>query len=310
MSHHPGNPLDALEYARLTGFDGKWRETWWNQDFLALLAERGGFGGTRRLLDVGCGAGHWGRTLRQILPDARISGVDIESAFIERCRVLATAAGLEGCDYQVAPAENLPYPDETFDLVTCQTVMIHLHDPAVALQEMKRVLKPGGSLLLAEPNNLTGYLNSLLADPRPAWEDVLQLLDFYRRCLEGKKALKMGDSSVGERLPLLITQAGFAGLRVAVNENCPALIPPYGTERQTIEREFLEGCLASGAWMGFGPESNARRFFLAAGGDETGFARCWELTMRVQEGMLSALRKGKLAGGRAPLMYVHTARRP
>jgi len=62
------------------------------------------------------------------------------------------------CEYGMGAAERLPFADATFDLVTCQTVLMHIADVAVALTEMVRVLAPGGLLLAAEPNNLAGTL--------------------------------------------------------------------------------------------------------------------------------------------------------
>jgi ubiquinone/menaquinone biosynthesis C-methylase UbiE len=299
------NPLAADEYARLTGFDGKWRETWWRKDFLSFVSKQRGFDQARRILDVGCGAGHWGRTLSQVIsPGALIAGVDIESKFIERSQELGRAFGLSNTDYRVGSAEEIPCSDSSFDLVTCQTVLIHVRDPLRVLREMKRVLKPGGVLLLAEPNNLTWYFSSLLAEPRPEWSVVLRLVDFYHTCLLGKKELGMGDSSVGERLPELVSQLGLAEIQVAINENCPSLYPPYSVGTQPIELQFLKGVLESGAWMGFGPRHNSLRFFQAGGGLESEFDKLWAQAMSFQQGLASALENHTCAGGRGTLMYL------
>jgi ubiquinone/menaquinone biosynthesis C-methylase UbiE len=296
----------------VTGFDGKWRETWWHHDFLELIATRAGFKGASSLLDVGCGVGHWGRTLAPILdhPETLIAGIDIEEDFVRRSRELGSAFGLRRMDYRVGAAEAIPFDDRAFDLVTCQTVLIHVRDPALALHEMTRVLKPGGTLLLAEPNNLTGYLNSLLAEPRPAWSLVKQLIDFYHTCMQGKKTLGMGDSSTGEHLPALLAQLGLREIRVAVNENCPALFPPYSSsEAQRIQVEFLKGTIAAKAWLGFGPRHNALRFFLAGGGKQTDFDDHWTQAMEFQQGVLSAIEGGSYGGGCSAVMYLISAKR-
>ena len=151
---------DPARYIELAGFEGEWRELWWDQDFLRLMARRLGLGEVRRALDVGCGAGHWGRTLLPHLPgDAELVGVDRVEAFLELASREAVARELDGrCRYQLAAAESLPFPDASFDLVTCQTVLIHVADPARALAEMRRVTRPGGLILAAEPDNLANTL--------------------------------------------------------------------------------------------------------------------------------------------------------
>ena len=60
--------------------------------------------------------------------------------------------------YRVADAKTLPFPDASFDLVTCQTLLIHLADPSAVIAEMARVARPGGLVLAAEPRT-----------SRPAW---------------------------------------------------------------------------------------------------------------------------------------------
>jgi ubiquinone/menaquinone biosynthesis C-methylase UbiE len=71
----------------------------------------------------------------------------------------ASAHGLaDRFSYQVSVAERLPFPDASFDLVTCQTVLIHTPNPGAALDDMLRVARPNGLILAAEPNNVAGAL--------------------------------------------------------------------------------------------------------------------------------------------------------
>ncbi|MEM6290055.1 MAG: hypothetical protein AAGA54_02285, partial [Myxococcota bacterium] len=70
---------DPTRYAQLAGFDGEWRDTWWNDDFLDLIARRFRLERCRDALDVGCGAGHWSQALhRRLHPEAAITGLDRE----------------------------------------------------------------------------------------------------------------------------------------------------------------------------------------------------------------------------------------
>ncbi|MDP6943478.1 MAG: class I SAM-dependent methyltransferase, partial [Myxococcota bacterium] len=135
---------------------GSWRSHLWRRDFLALMATRWGLGDVREVLDVGCGNGHWGFALGTALsPDARVVGVDREGGWIDDAREAAEGHGLAGrFTYQTSAAERLPFADASFDMVTCQTVLMHVADPEAVLREMLRVLRPGGLLVAVEPNNL------------------------------------------------------------------------------------------------------------------------------------------------------------
>lgn len=84
----------------------------------------------RRTLDIGCGAGLY----RQAFPN--YFGVDV-------------IAG-PGVD-RVADAHDLPFPDQSFEQIVTSEVIEHLHTPTKAVQEMARVLKPGGRLILTAP---------------------------------------------------------------------------------------------------------------------------------------------------------------
>ncbi|MCA9664282.1 MAG: class I SAM-dependent methyltransferase [Myxococcales bacterium] len=309
--HEPQNPFAPAEYAKLTGFEGSWRDTWWRRDFLKMLVARWGLDAAPgALLDVGCGVGHWGRTLAPLFDELpELHGIDIEQAFVERAASAAGELGLEAT-YCKGSADAIPYEDDRFDIVTCQTVMMHVPDAAAAIAEMRRVLRPGGLMLLAEPNNIAGYLSYLMSQPRPGWQYVRQQLDFYYICMNGKIACGMGDSSIGDQLPALLAAAGLVDIDVALNESCPALVPPYPSARQQIERDFLREHIEGGSWwMGFGPRENALRFYRAGGGKDDDFDRIWPDVMAFQQRVAENLDAESYTGGRGPMMYLVTGRK-
>jgi len=88
----------------------------------------------------------------------------------------------------------LPFEDETFDLVTCQTLLIHVADPAAVIAEMRRVVAPGGMVLLSEPNNLAGRLvaDSTTVDKR--LPEAVERIEFALICERGKTAV--GEATV------------------------------------------------------------------------------------------------------------------
>jgi demethylmenaquinone methyltransferase / 2-methoxy-6-polyprenyl-1,4-benzoquinol methylase len=79
--------------------------------------------------------------------DARITGVDISEAMLERGRQRVEGAGLAGrISLQVARAEALPFPQESFDAVSFTYLLRYVADPAAAVAELARVIRPGGHM--------------------------------------------------------------------------------------------------------------------------------------------------------------------
>ena len=107
----------------------------------------------KQALDVGCGEGRFCRMLKRNGVDA--TGIDPASTLVARAR----ACNADGA-YLEAPAEQLPFGDETFDLVVSYLSLIDISNIHAAIPEMARVLKPGGALLIANLNSF----NSACAD--------------------------------------------------------------------------------------------------------------------------------------------------
>jgi len=146
----PSSYLSALE-----AFDGIEQL----QELKALGRERGGFAPGRSILDVGCGFGL--ETLRLAAmgaPRGVTAGVDKSAEFIGEARRRANAAGLT-IDFRAGDATALPFADASFNSVRAERLLIYLDDPAQAVREMKRVVRPGGGIALIEPDFSTTTLN-------------------------------------------------------------------------------------------------------------------------------------------------------
>src|SRR6185312_7510573 len=106
---------------------GDARDFWWNRDFLELMGRRWGLSAVKSVLDVGCGVGHWGRCLAPLLSaDCTLTGIDREPQWVDEARKRSAVLGKRAVSFVQGDAERLPFADESFDMVTCQTVMIHL----------------------------------------------------------------------------------------------------------------------------------------------------------------------------------------
>jgi ubiquinone/menaquinone biosynthesis C-methylase UbiE len=102
----------------------------------------------RRVLEIGSGTGFFLLNLWQQGFVEEAHATDISEGMLEVCRANAE---LLGCtvETRAGDAENLPYEDDTFDLVVGHAFLHHLPDPRAALAEMHRVLRPGGALFIA-----------------------------------------------------------------------------------------------------------------------------------------------------------------
>jgi SAM-dependent methyltransferase len=95
-----------------------------------------------RILDVGCGTG---ANLKMLASFGQAEGVDISDQAVEFCR----ERGLRSV--KLGAIEELPYDSGSFDLVTALDVVEHLDDDLAGLREIRRVLSPGGCVLLFVP---------------------------------------------------------------------------------------------------------------------------------------------------------------
>jgi SAM-dependent methyltransferase len=267
---------------------GDTRDHWWNEDYLELLARRWRLGEVRALLDVGCGIGHWGRLVaRHLPPQATITGVDREATWIERASARASRLDHpERFRYVLGEVERLPFPDASFDAVTCQTLLIHLPDRSAALTEMLRVAKPGALIAVAEPNNIASALSFDAHTFDAPLDDILAIARLQLTCERGKAALGEGHNSAGALLPGLFVRLGLEDIQVSLNDKAAIMIPPYAsTGERALAEEMLE--FARREMWGWS-RSDTLRFFLAGGGAPDTFEAHWALAL--EQGRASARR--------------------
>jgi SAM-dependent methyltransferase len=120
---------NAAEYDR-------WTLHWTGQAFVPLLDSLGELSG-RRLLDIASGTGHLARAAAE--RGALAEGLDIAPSMVARA-----SRDFPDLAFRVGSAEALPYPDASFDVVTCCFGLLHMERPEVVLAEIRRVLRPGG----------------------------------------------------------------------------------------------------------------------------------------------------------------------
>ncbi|MFO0749771.1 MAG: methyltransferase domain-containing protein [Myxococcota bacterium] len=226
---------------------GAQREHWWNNDFLALLGQRmrnAVHGEVKTMLDVGAGKCHWTAITARWFPNLeRVVASDVEDIWARDAQKhFAERYGphtfkVEGAD---ADALELPFPDDLFDFVTCQTVLMHVADAEVALREMVRVTRPGGVVCVAEPANFRNVLELDSAALGLGLETQARRMRLWLACRLGRARLGDPDFDVGERLAPLMQKAGLEGVRVVMNDRVRGLAPPYDTAEQKSLLAYLD----------------------------------------------------------------------
>jgi len=107
-----------------------------------------------RVADLGCGVGMVTRLLAELVgADGQVVGVDASDEQVAQARLLLPA-GCSNVSFVKASATDTGLPPESFDLVYCRFLLIHLTDPHLALREMRGLLKPDG-ILVVEDGDLT-----------------------------------------------------------------------------------------------------------------------------------------------------------
>lgn len=151
-----------------------------------------------RVLDCGCGPGSVTIGLAQAVAPGNVLGVDIEPRQIEAARALSAQRSVPNVQFETANIYELPYPDGSFDAVYAQALLVHLSNPAAALKEMRRVLKPGGFAGVVD-----GDLGCMLVGPECVAIEKLVALQARAIAFHG------GNPFYARNLRPLMHEAGF-----------------------------------------------------------------------------------------------------
>jgi SAM-dependent methyltransferase len=132
----------------------------------AQLVKRAGVRSGQRVLDVACGTGVVSVTAARL--GAHLTGLDLTPELLERARENARIAGVE-IDWHEGDVENLPFSDSAFDVVLSEFGHMFAPRPEVAIGEMLRVLKPGGTIAFSTwpPQFFSGRMFALTAGYLP-----------------------------------------------------------------------------------------------------------------------------------------------
>lgn len=191
------------------------------QTSVELLALKSG----QRALDLGCGAGMDAIAMGHLVgPTGEVHGVDYDEAMVTKARVHAAADGVSAwVTHHHASASALPWPNGFFDASRSELVFQHLLDPERAFDELMRVTKPGGQLVVIDGDWATLTIDS-------------DETDLERRLVQFHAAHMMNNPFSGRHLRCMFTRRGFSDLTIDVQ---PMIVADVIAARQMMRLDQL-----------------------------------------------------------------------
>ncbi|MDP9799034.1 ubiquinone/menaquinone biosynthesis C-methylase UbiE [Catenuloplanes nepalensis] len=153
------------------------------------------------LLDIGAGPGTITMDLAALVAPGRVTATEINADALALTRAEASARGTTTVDFTVADVHDLPFPDDSFDVVHAHQVLQHVADPVRALTEMRRVCRPGG-LVAARDSDYDRF----------AWHPAVPELDEWLTLYRATARANGGEPDAGRRLLSWALAAGFTDI--------------------------------------------------------------------------------------------------
>ena len=202
-----------------------------------------------RVLDVACGTGLVTfEAARAVGPHGRVLGVDLSGEMVEAARQCAEQRHTSNLSFARMDAEALRLPDAGFDVVLCALGLMYMPDPAQALREMQRVLRPGGRIVIA----IWGERS------RCGWSALFRIVDAEVASEVCPQFFRLGQ---GDGLAHLCAELQFE----AVQQHRIATTLAYADADEACSAGFIGGPVAL-AWSRFDDDVRARvcRHYLEA----------------------------------------------
>jgi ubiquinone/menaquinone biosynthesis C-methylase UbiE len=176
--------------------------------------------------DFGCGVGVMTRMLAEIVgPAGWVTGVDVDPGQLAEARAWCDQAGLKNTRFVRSDATRTPLSRESYDLVYCRFLLLHLPDPMACLREMRDVLKPGGIIVVED-----GDLTSATSVPPSAMNAFADLFGRFG-------TLRGLNYSLERNLYHMLVRAGFSAVHVRIHQ--PAIA--RGPNRLFLKWSVEEG---------------------------------------------------------------------
>lgn len=183
------------------------------------------------VLDIGCGQGNTTRLLAEVLAPASCIGLEFDDGLVDHA---SSQPGNAAClSFRQGDATQLPFADDSFDIVFCRFLLVHMTEPVRVIREMLRVAKPGGFVVAFEPD----FACDIAYPPEPA-------LDLINRIWNGL----FQDPTVGRKLVSYFRTAGAqdiqAGAALQLEHDASTLKRTYRlTGEATVPAAVAKGVI-------------------------------------------------------------------
>jgi len=173
----------------------------WSHQLAPMFVEFVGVEDGEHLLDVGCGTGSLSATLARVTRASKVVGIDPSRGFIEYARTQNADPRLS---FEVGDAQNLPYPNDSFDRSMALLVVNFIPDAPKAVREMARVTRPGGvvATTMWDASRVNELNNTF-------WDGAVAIDATAKRPAE-----RPGSYGSGELLSALLKGAGLTNIQV------------------------------------------------------------------------------------------------
>ncbi|HKH59677.1 MAG TPA: class I SAM-dependent methyltransferase [Flavitalea sp.] len=213
----------------------------WNTDYFEkIVLPQLDLKADDKVLDVGAGNGALTLLLARYFPDVHFTGIDITPALVEDGKKLTQKLDVQNVEFEVGDALQLPFADRSFDATVCQTVLMHVSNPAKAVSEMSRVLKQGGTFMAAEYHMLTYDKLVESAGHTYSLEEEIAIGRYIQYYINGYRTSGHGDLKIGARVPFFAVNAGLNIVDVRMNDRVPHAFPPYEHPSDRISLKDLQ----------------------------------------------------------------------
>lgn len=175
----------------------------------------------KRVLDVASGEGYGSFLLRRWGAES-VEGIDVDEQTVETATRLF---GGDGVHYQCHTAEQLPFEDHTFDVVCSFETIEHLDHPELFLQEIRRVLKPGGNIILSCPNDPYYYKPGEPGNP------------FHKKQYTYFDFKQLAEKYLGQRVRYYLAYALNGFINLPIEEST---LPPEDGAESSLPKDMLE----------------------------------------------------------------------
>jgi SAM-dependent methyltransferase len=171
-----------------------------------------------KVLEAGCGVGAQTRIVAKLNPETQFTAIDISIDSIKEAESLMKLLGISNVEFIQSDIQHLPFENETFDHILVCFVLEHLINPSDALQELKRVLKKDGKIMIIEGDHGSAYFNPDSLEAKLAIQSQIEI-----------QKRKGGDANIGRKLYPVIKNAGFKMVSVSprlvyADESRPSMV--------------------------------------------------------------------------------------